>query len=148
LLVGLGILESLALAGRREVSCPFCVLGTPEILLALDVSGFVLVSICWQDLHPFWAIFLLLPFALFGPIFVLSFLLLLLWLLSLLPQLLDLSFKGEDLLLFWGWCIPSIGLFECFKLVVSEEHEGIGVDLCSFFILILFLMDVGDELSV
>ncbi len=87
----LGVLQSLALAGRHEVSCPLGMLGTPEVLLALDGFGLVLVGICQWDLHPFWAILLFLPFAILGPVFVLTFLVLLLWLLLFLLQLLDLG---------------------------------------------------------
>ncbi len=88
----LGVLESLALAGGHEVSCPLGVFGTPEILLALDGLWLVLVSVCWWDLHPFWAILLFL-LAFLGPVFVPTLLsLLLLWFLLLLSQLLDLGF--------------------------------------------------------
>ncbi len=130
------------------MSSPFGMLGTPVIRLALYGFGFVLVGICWWDLHPFWAILLFLPFALLGSIFVLTFLPLLLWFLLLLLQLLDLRFQDKNLFLFWGWGIPGFGLSECFELVIGEEHEGIGVDLCSFFVFVLLFADIGDKLSV
>jgi len=146
--VVLGILNSLALAGRREMFCPLGMLGTPEILLALDGFGLVFFGVCQRDLHPFWAI-LLLPSALLGPVPVLALLaFLLLWFLLFLLQLLDLGFQGKDLFFFWGWCIPSVGLFEGFELVVHQKHEGIGVDFHPFFVLILLFADVRDELLV
>jgi len=123
-------------------------LGTPVVCFALDGFGFVLVGICRRDMHPFWAVLLLLPFALLGSIFVLAFLLLLLWLLFLLLQLLDLRFQGKNFLHFWGRCVPSFGLFECFEFVISKEHEGIWFDLCSFLVFIFLFADVGDEFSV
>ncbi len=130
------------------MSCPFGMLGAPIICLALDGFGLVLIRICWRDLCPLQAVLLLLSFALFGPVFVLAFLLLLLWLLSFLLQLLDLSFQGENLLLFWGQCIPCVSQLESFELVIGKEHEGIGVDLCSFLVFVLLFADVGDEFSV
>ncbi len=143
-----GILESLALAGRREMSCPLGMLGTPIVHLALDVFGLVPVSVCWQDLHPFWAIILLLSFALFGSVFDLAFLLLLLRFLLFLLQLLDLSFQGKDLLLFWRGCVPSFGLPEGLELVVGKEHEHIWLDLCSFLVFVFLFANVGDKFLV
>jgi len=146
-LVGLGVLESLALACGCDVSSPFFMLGAPKVLLAVDGLWFVLVSICWRDLHPFWAI-LLLFLALFSPVFVLAFLLLLLWFLLLLVQLLDLGFQSENLFFFQGRGIPSLGLFVGLELVVGEEHERIWLDVGSFLVFVFLFADVGDEFLV
>jgi len=129
------------------MSCPFGVLGTPVVGFALDGLGLVLIGICWRDLHPFWAI-LLLFLALFGPILVFAFLLLLLWFLFLLLQLLDLGFQGEDLLFFRGRGVPGLSLFVGLKLVVGEKHECIWLDVCSFLVFVFLFANVGDEFSV
>ncbi len=147
LLIGLRVLESLALAGGREVSCPFGMFSTPVIRLALDSFGLVLLGICWWDLHPFWAI-LLLFLALFGPVLVLAFLLLLLWFLLLLVQLLDLRFQSKDLFFFRGRGIPSLGLLVGLELIIGKEHERIRLDFCSFFVFVFLFADVGDKFLV
>ncbi len=126
MLVSLGVFESLALAGRCEMSCPFGVLGTPVIGLALDSFGLVFVSVCRWDLHPFWAI-LLLFLALFGPVFVFPFLLLLLRLLLLLTQLLDLRFQSENLLFFRGRGVPSLCLLLVLNLLSARSMSESGL---------------------
>jgi len=126
---------------------PLCMLGAPEILLAIDGLWFVLVGISRWDFHPFDTFLFLIPLALFSPIFVYALFgsLLLFGLLLLLAQLLGLSFQSEDLFFLRRRGIPGLGLAHGFELVVCLEHEGISVDVDSFLVFILLFVNVGDK---
>jgi len=99
-LIVLGVLvQTLALACGCDVSCPFVMLGTPKVLLALDGFGLVLVSIGRWDFHPLGTFHFLFLFAFLSPILVFTLFVHLFGLYLLLLHLLNLGFQCKDLFL-------------------------------------------------
>jgi len=136
--VGLWVqVQALALACRHDVSGLSAMLNTKNTP-CLDGFGFVHVGVGRVDFHPLRKILFLFAFAFLGSLPTFAFLVGLLGLLLLLPQLLDLPFQSKNLFFPGRRGIPYPGLKHGLELVVGLQHEEVGVDVLTFLVLVLF----------